>query len=284
MPILETGMDFGLRGRTVCITGGASGIGRAAALAAAAMGARIAVIDSNATDARAVADLLRGQGAEACHEALDIRDAAGLGRAVQRIEAEFGAIDALLACAGSSGAGRAESLPEQEWRDVLDVNATGTFNTCQAVGRRMVDRRRGAIVVIGSLDGVGGHPGRTHYVAAKFAVTGLVKNLALEWGRHGVRVNCVAPSFVDTPLMRRGVPEAYLRRVVLDRTPLGRIAQPQEIAAAALMLLSDASSYISGHVLVVDGAMSAGYLTSQGGDDLSSNRLLAAGVYSEAAR
>ena len=271
--------DFGLRGRTLCVTGGASGIGRAAAQMAAMQGAAIGLIDFNADAAKVAAAELRLLGVNVWEQVLDIRDSAAVDAAVRDIEGQLGPIDALLACAGSSGAGRAHQISSQEWGDVLAVNATGTFNTCQAVGRRMIERRGGAISVIGSLDGVGGHPGRTHYVAAKFALTGMVKNLALEWGRWGIRVNCIAPSFVDTPLMRAGVPPEYLRDVVIDRTPLGRVATADEVAWAALVLLSDGASFISGQVLAVDGGMSAGWLTARSGDDLSSNRLRAAGVY-----
>lgn len=186
-----------------------------------------------------------------------------------------------IASAGISGAGKAEALPLDEWSNVLGVNATGMLITCQAVGTRMIARGKGAIVAIGSIDGISGHPGRAHYVASKFAVTGLVKNLALEWGRHGVRVNCIAPNLVDTPLLRRGMPPAFLQEVVVDRTPMGRIAWPEEIASAALMLLSDASSYITGVVLPVDGGLSAGFFTHRQGADLSSTRLLEVGIYTE---
>lgn len=274
-------VDFGLKGKVVCVTGGASGIGREVAMALARDGAKIGVLDLRDEDISPIVAEIQDLNVSVVGYATDIRDSVATAAAIRNIESQLGPIDGLIASAGISGAGKAEHLSENEWNQVLGTNATGMLISCQEVGRRMIERGKGSIVAIGSIDGVSGHPGRAHYVASKFAVTGLVKNLALEWGRHGIRVNCIAPNLVDTPLLRRGMPQAFLENVVVDRTPMGRIARPEEIASAALMLLSDASSYITGVVLPVDGGLSAGFFTHQQGADLSSTRLLDAGVYKE---
>ncbi|MCV0394898.1 MAG: SDR family oxidoreductase [Rhizobiaceae bacterium] len=273
--------DYGLKDRVICITGGASGIGRAGALAMAADGANLAIVDLCQEDVDKVLDEIRGHGVTAAGYVMDVRDAEATRKAADHFEAELGPVYGLFACAGISRTAPAEDLPEQDLVDVVDVNLKGVFLTCREFGGRMIRRGAGSIVVIGSLDGLGGHPGRLHYVASKHAVSGLAKNLALEWGRHGVRVNCIAPAFVDTPLLRANMPPAFIEDVVQDRTPLGRMARPDEIASAALMLLSDASSYITGVILPIDGGLTAGYFTRKQGGDYSSKRLLEAGVYTE---
>lgn len=274
-------IDFGLKGQVVCVTGGASGIGKEVVKALAHDGARIGILDLRQEDIDTLVAEIQSLGVLVVGHATDVRDAASTAAAIRNVESQLGPINGLVASAGISGAGKVEHLPVDEWNYVLGVNATGLLITCQEVGRGMIERGKGSIVAIGSIDGVSGHPGRAHYVASKFAVTGLVKNMALEWGRYGVRVNCIAPNLVDTPLLRRGMPQAFLEKVVVDRTPMGRIACPNEIASATLMLLSDASSYITGVALPVDGGLSAGFFTHQQGADLSSIRLLEAGVYTE---
>lgn len=274
-------LDYGLRDKVVCVTGGASGIGKEVAVALLHGGAKVAVIDlvKESID-RFDAEFSKDRDHFSTH-VLDVRDSVGFADVVKRIESRFGAIDGLVACAGISGAGRAEALSQPEWDKVMSVNVTGTLVACQQVGIGMIERRNGAIVIVGSVDGMGGHPGRTHYVTSKFAVTGMMKNLALEWGQHNVRVNGVAPNMVDTELLRKGIPDRFLNEVVIDRTPLGRIAAPAEVASAAIMLLTDAASYITGVMLAVDGGLTAGHYTHQHGADLSSNRLLAEGIYQE---
>jgi NAD(P)-dependent dehydrogenase (short-subunit alcohol dehydrogenase family) len=120
-----------------------------------------------------------------------------------------------------------------------------------------------------------------HYTASKHAVIGMVKNLAIEWGHRGIRVNGIAPGPVDTPLLRRSVPPSFIASVIEDRIPLGRLARADEIANATLMLLGDAGSYVNGATLAVDGGMSVGSFTRRQGQDLGSRRLLDAGVYHE---
>ncbi len=273
-------IDFGFRDRVICVTGGASGIGRAAVLELAREGARIAVLDWSPDALTAIIAEAKVAGADIKGYALDVCDAVATEDAVNDIEAALGPIDGLIAAAGIGSAAPVETLNLEEWSRVMAVNATGVFLSCQAVGRMMLARKRGSIVVIGSIDGLVGHPGRAHYVASKHAVHGLVKNLALEWGRHGLRVNAIAPGSVLTPM--QGMPAAFIRNVANDRTPLGRLAAPEEIAAATLMLLSEAASYVNGAILPVDGGLSVGLFTHRQGADLSSKRLLEAGVYSEA--
>ena len=248
-------ISYGLKDRTIAITGGASGIGRAAALMLARDGSNVGIIDVNGGNIDKVLAEIREHGAKASGFVADVRAAGQIRQAAERCEQERGA--------------------------VIDINLKGAFLSCREFGRRMIERGRGSIVVISSVDGLGGHPGRTSYVSSKHAVNGLAKNLALEWGRHGVRVNAIAPGFVDTPLLRASMPAKFITGVVEDRMPLGRMAAPEEIASIALMLLSDAASYVTGAVVLIDGGLTAGYFTARRGGDYSSKKLLEAGIYSE---
>ncbi|KQV22156.1 hypothetical protein ASC97_27680 [Rhizobium sp. Root1203] len=212
----------------------------------------------------------------------DVRDPATLAAAASTVKTELGDVSGIVAAAGIGGASRAEDLSLEELNNVMAVNVGGVLSTCQAFVKGMIERRDGRIVIIGSINSFGGQPGRMHYTASKHAVVGMVKNLAIEWGHHNVRVNGIAPGPVDTPLLRRNVPPSFMENVFEDRIPLGRLARAEELASASLMLLSDAASYINGAMLVVDGGMTAGPFTRRQGMDMGSRRLLEAGVYSEA--
>lgn len=271
---------FSLIGRTVCVTGGASGIGRAGALAFARQGAKIAIADVQKARIDQVLDEVRALGVEASGFELDIRDADTTRRAADHFEDTLGPVDGLFACAGISRNAPAEAFQEDDFALVIDVNLKGTFLSCREFGKRMISRRHGSIVIVGSLDGLGGHAGRISYVSSKHALGGLTKTLAIEWGRHGVRVNCIAPGFVDTPLLRGGMPDAFIKDMN-DRTPLGRMAHPEEIANVALMLMAEEASYVTGAIIPVDGGMTAGNFTRRNGGDYSSKKLLDAGVYAE---
>jgi NAD(P)-dependent dehydrogenase (short-subunit alcohol dehydrogenase family) len=187
----------------------------------------------------------------------------------------------MVACAGISPPSAADVMPDEVWTRCLDVNLTGMYRSLQPVGRRMVQRQRGAIVTIASIDGLGGHAGRAHYSASKHGVIGLTRALAIEWGRYGVRVNAVAPGVVDTPLLRANIPPDHLQYAMVDRNPLGRLARPEEQAGPTLFLLSDAASYVTGSVMTVDGGSSAGFFTRWSGADLGSRALQEAGAYAE---
>lgn len=273
--------NYGLKDRVIAITGGASGIGRSAALAAAKDGAKVAVLDINQDNIDKTVDELKGFGVAAQGYALDVRDEAAMARTADAVESDLGPVHGLFSSAGVSRTSPAETLAVSDLDDVLDINVNGVFLAAREFARHMIARGAGSIVNVGSIDGLGGHPGRMHYVSSKHAVAGMTKSLALEWGRYGIRVNAIMPGFVDTPLLRANMPQQYIDRVVFDRTPLGRMAKSDEIGAVALMLMSDAASYMSGAIVPVDGGMTAGFLTRGQGGDYASKTLLSQGVYTE---
>ncbi|GAW40291.1 Gluconate 5-dehydrogenase [Brevundimonas sp. SH203] len=273
-------LNYGLKDRVVVVTGGASGIGLATARTLAHDGAVIGLVDLNATAVEAAVAELEALGARVLGVALDVRDEAALSTAATRFEVELGPVFGLVACAGIGGASPSLETPREDWARIMDVNVLGAFFSCRAFGRAMIARGAGRIVVIGSIDGLGAQSGRTAYVASKHAVNGLVKSLALEWGRFGLQVNCIAPTLVDTPLLRNAIPAAFVEAVE-DRTPLARIATADDIARPVVMLLSDASNYLTGVILPVDGGLTTSFFARRNGADLSSIRLLEAGLYEE---
>ena len=239
-----TVVPFDLKGRTALVTGGASGIGAAVVELLVSLGVTVCSTDIVGGD-----DDLRG----------DVASATDVGRITSAALARMGTIDVLV-----NSAGIAETLvptveqTPQAWQRVIDINLTGTFLMCQAVGAGMVARKRGAIINIASIVGLGGFPRRNAYGAGKAAIINLTRSLASEWGGSGVRVNCVAPGYIRTPMVVTLVEEKKLDVGRLERrTPLGRLGDPGEIAQAIAYLASDWASYVNGATLAVDGGWSA---------------------------
>jgi 2-hydroxycyclohexanecarboxyl-CoA dehydrogenase len=229
--------------KTAVVTGGASGIGRAVAERLRKDGFQVAVIDLSPTDD------------EFGHVA-DVTDRAQVEDAVAAIRKQFGPILVLVNAAGVEGFQKFSTMTFEDWSKVIDVNLNGVFHTTQAVLPDMVEAGWGRIVNISSSSTHSGQPFMAHYVAAKSAVNGLTKSLALEYGPRGITVNAVPPGFIDTPMLRSAESRHLLGGTVEDhinRTPVRRVGRPEDIAAACAFFVSDEASYITGQILGVNG-------------------------------
>jgi len=259
-------------GRAVLVTGAARSIGEAAARRLASEGARIAAAGLDRSGLKSVAASLCAEGTDIITAVVDTRDAKAIDAFAAEAVTRFGGLDGAVPCAGIARAASAELMEDEAFASVLAVNLTGVFYTCRAAGRAILAQGHGSIVTIASITAKGGQPGRANCAASKWRLVGLTKTLAVEWGGRGVRVNAVAPNGVDTPMIHDGIPQEFLDEVMLDRTPLGRLAQPQEVAAAIGFLLSGDAAYVNGSVLEVDGGLTAGFLTHRQGADFALKR------------
>jgi NAD(P)-dependent dehydrogenase (short-subunit alcohol dehydrogenase family) len=266
--------------RPIFVTGAASGIGKSIVMRLLAAGFVVGLSDRDLDLCRALRDQIDPEGLATEVYGVDVRDRGAIMEALDRLETRFGPLYGAVAGAGVSLPARAEDMEELEWSTVIDINLTGAFNTAQLAGRRLLRHHRGSIVIIGSISSIGGQPGRAAYCASKAGVAGLAKVLAIEWGSRNVRVNTIAPAVIDTPLVRKGLPADFVRDVVEDRIPMGRIGRPDEVADVCAFLLGDQSTYVNGVVLPVCGGLMAGFLTHQQGKDYCSSTLLSEGAYS----
>ena len=229
--------------KTAVVTGGASGIGRAVAERLRKDGLRVAVIDLSPTD-------------DEFGQVADVTDRVQVDAAFATIREQLGPILVLVNAAGVEGFQKFSTMTFEVWSKVIDVNLNGVFHTTQAVLPDMVEAGWGRIVNISSSSAHSGQPFMAHYVAAKSAVNGLTKSLALEYGPRGITVNAVPPGFVDTPMLRSAESRHLLGGTVEDhinRTPVRRVGRPEDIAAACAFFVSDEASYITGQILGVNG-------------------------------
>jgi len=234
-----------LEGKTALVTGASKGIGKAIATELAAAGASVVVgYRSGKEDAEALAGELGGRAIQA--DVSNVDDA-------KRLVEEAGDLDILVNNAGLTRDGLLARMSDDDWRTVIDTNLASVFYTCRAVTRPMMKRRAGSIVNISSIVGVHGNWGQTNYAASKAGIIGFTKSLARELGSRNIRANVVAPGYVKTQLTDVLPEEAT--GTMLEQTPLGRLGDPEDVAGAVRFLCSDAASFITGEVLLVDGGL-----------------------------
>jgi NAD(P)-dependent dehydrogenase (short-subunit alcohol dehydrogenase family) len=248
-----------LTGKVALITGGSSGIGKGIALGYAREGATVALTSRDIERARLVAGEIARAGGVSLPLAVDVRDRQQVDAAVHATEERFGRIDILVNNAGNSMVAPSESLTDDQWHTTIATHLDGAFYCCRAAAQDMLERGSGCIINMESLLTFTSFPMRLSYSAAKAGLHQITTTLALEWGPRGIRVNGIAPGIVRTELHRALAESGKLDpSKMLARTPIGRLAEVEDIVGPAIFLASDEAAYITGHTLAVDG----GWLTN----------------------
>jgi NAD(P)-dependent dehydrogenase (short-subunit alcohol dehydrogenase family) len=247
---------FNLKGRVAVVTGGAQGIGLACVEALSEAGAYVYIADRNLKIAQEAQAAMKAKGYAGDVIEMEATDSKQVDAAAARMMAEKGRVDILVCNAGIARSQTpAEDVTDEHWLNVIDVNLNGLFWCCRAFGKTMLAAGRGSIINIGSMSGfiVNRPQQQAHYNASKAAVHHLTKSLAAEWGARGVRVNAVAPTYINTPLTAHARSNEAMMGAWIDGTPMARMGEPDEIAAVVLFLASDASSLMTGSIVLADG-------------------------------
>ena len=249
------GLD--LAGRTAVVIGGTSGIGRAIALGLADAGADVVPTGRRAKLAQEVAREIESRGRKSLAIAADVTDTDSIEALASAVIGAFGKVDILVNAAGITVRRPTLDVPDDEWEKIMDTNLTGMLRGCRAFGRHMIERRYGRIINIGSLTSVVALHEVSAYGASKAGVAALTKSLAVEWAPHGVCVNAILPGVFRTALNEGLLDGTDRGKELLMRTPMRRFGQPDELAGAAVFLASEAASFVTGHLLTVDGGFLA---------------------------
>ena len=259
MGINELKNLFDLTGKTALVTGASGGAGKAISIGLALYGADVVVTSRTISTLEDTAAEVEKAGKKALAISCDVSDPDSVDQMVGRTMEAFGKIDILVTSAGIALRHPAEEMPIDEWQKVMDVNVRGTYLCCQAVAKEMIKGGEGGkIVTVGSVRGIHGHPaGYTAYGTSKGAVHMLTRQLACEWAKHKVRVNCIAPCIFWTPLTEPILKDEKMYDIFMQRIPIGRPAEPEDLVGAVIYLVAEASAMVTGHILFVDGGTSA---------------------------
>ena len=248
---------FNLNGKRALITGSSQGIGFALAKGLAAEGVEIVLNGRNAEKLAGTARALEANGLKTHQLAFDATDHTAVRGAIDGFESASGAIDILVNNAGMQHRTALQDFPPEAFEQLLQTNIASVFHVGQAVARHMIGRERGKIINIASVQSALARPGIAPYTATKGAVTNLTKGMATDWAKHGLQCNAIAPGYFDTPLNAALVADPEFSAWLTNRTPAGRWGQVEELVGACIFLASDASSFVNGHTLYVDGGITA---------------------------
>jgi NAD(P)-dependent dehydrogenase (short-subunit alcohol dehydrogenase family) len=249
-----------LEGKVTLVTGGASGIGWATALACAREGAKLIVADMQAEGGQHTVHLITEKGGEAFFVQTDVTQATEVEALISKAVDRYGRLDCAHNNAGISGLGIAgdhraltAEYPNERWHQVIAINLTGVWLCMKYELQQMLKQGGGVIVNTASVAGLVGLVGNAAYVASKHGVVGLTRTAALEYAKHGIRVNCVCPGYIQTPMTAPGVQDPDRKALMIASEPVGRIGNPEEVAEAVVWLCSDAASFVTGHTMAIDG-------------------------------
>ena len=248
---------FSLKGRNALVTGSSQGIGNAIATGLAEAGATVILNGRDADKLEKARATLAAAGHTVHARAFDVSKSETCSAGVDAIEKEIGPMDILVNNAGMTRRAPTEDVTDEIWHQIIQTNLDGVFFMARAVGRHMIPRKRGSIINICSVMSELGRPTVVPYTASKGGVKLMTKGLAADWGKHGIRVNGIGPGYFTTPLNKALIDDAKFSAWVEGRTPLGRWGSTDELIGAAVYLASDASSFVTGHVLFVDGGLTA---------------------------
>nr|WP_263326635.1 3-oxoacyl-ACP reductase family protein [Neobacillus sp. Marseille-Q6967] len=244
---------FNLENKVAIVTGGNRGLGRAMALALAEAGANVVIVGRDEEKNQQVVSEVQEIGRKAISLSTDLRDVDAIGEMVTTVVEKFGRLDVLVNNAGVSHTGRALEVTEKDWDKVMDLNVKSLFFCCQAAAKVMKEQGSGKIINLASVAGAVGDLGISAYTASKSAVINLTRSLALEWVRYGIQVNAIGPAYIETDMNTEELANPKVRGKIVGKTPMQRLGEPEELAGTVILLASDASSYITGQTIFVDG-------------------------------